>query len=208
MTVGELLRWQWGDYAAKHRNRVNLVIHLVAIPLFMVGCLLVVFGAIKSLACVGSGVVAMIAAIVLEGIGHKLEVECPEPFKGFPDFARRFFFEQWVTFPRYVLGGGWFKAFRGLGVVAGLVLVGGIVHAEPPVVTGKSSFEFVDAKGDVSRPVTVWMFVPDGCLPDCPVPHVFHGVQRNGETRGSTLDAAFAWDLVIVPGALTTTRRW
>ncbi len=46
---------------------------------------------------------------------------------------------------------------------------------------GKSQFEFVDAKGDPTRPVTVWMFVPDGCDAMCPLQFVMHGVQRNGE---------------------------
>jgi poly(3-hydroxybutyrate) depolymerase len=46
---------------------------------------------------------------------------------------------------------------------------------------GKSQFEFVDAKGDPSRPITVWMFVPESCDAKCPLQFVMHGVQRNGE---------------------------
>jgi len=37
MSVQQLLRWQWSDYAAKHRSRANLLIHIVAVPLFQVG---------------------------------------------------------------------------------------------------------------------------------------------------------------------------
>ena len=29
-----LLAWQWSDYVAKHRDRENLLIHIVAVPLF------------------------------------------------------------------------------------------------------------------------------------------------------------------------------
>jgi poly(3-hydroxybutyrate) depolymerase len=46
---------------------------------------------------------------------------------------------------------------------------------------GKSQFEFTDFKGDPARPVTVWMFVPDGCDSSCPLQFVMHGVMRNGE---------------------------
>ncbi|MEO8386711.1 MAG: hypothetical protein ABI583_15785 [Betaproteobacteria bacterium] len=47
---------------------------------------------------------------------------------------------------------------------------------------GKSQFEFIDHKGDPTRPVTVWMYVPVGCDNKCPLQFVMHGVKRNGET--------------------------
>jgi poly(3-hydroxybutyrate) depolymerase len=47
---------------------------------------------------------------------------------------------------------------------------------------GKTQFEFVDKKGDVTRPVNVWMFVPERCDANCPIQFVMHGVQRNAET--------------------------
>jgi poly(3-hydroxybutyrate) depolymerase len=46
---------------------------------------------------------------------------------------------------------------------------------------GKSQFEFVDKKGDSTRPVKVWMFVPESCDTKCPLQFVMHGVKRNGE---------------------------
>src|SRR5215813_14179238 len=97
---GGLLAWQWGDYPAKHRNPGNLVIHIVAIPLFMLGC-------------VGVSLGMMVAAVVLEGIGHRLEPEPPAPFDRFPDFVKRFFVEQWVTFPRFVLSGRYLRNLTG-----------------------------------------------------------------------------------------------
>lgn len=50
---------------------------------------------------------------------------------------------------------------------------------QPP--RGKTQFEFVDQKGDPTRPVMVWMFVPDTCDNKCPLQFVMHGVKRNGE---------------------------
>ncbi len=52
----------------------------------------------------------------------------------------------------------------------------------PLLPAGKTWFEFVDKKGDPSRPVTVWMYVPAGCDANCPLQMVMHGAQRNGET--------------------------
>ena len=46
---------------------------------------------------------------------------------------------------------------------------------------GKSQFEFIDKKGDATRPVKVWMFVPATCDANCPLQFVMHGVKRNGE---------------------------
>lgn len=46
---------------------------------------------------------------------------------------------------------------------------------------GKSQFEFVDRKGDSTRPVKVWMFVPETCDTKCPLQFVMHGLKRNGE---------------------------
>jgi len=49
----------------------------------------------------------MVFALVLQGRGHRREAETPTPFAGAADFASRFVAEQWVTFPRFVLSGGW-----------------------------------------------------------------------------------------------------
>lgn len=55
-------------------------------------------------------------------------------------------------------------------------------RAEPiKLPVGKSQFEFVDKKGDSTRPVKVWMFVPESCDTKCPLQFVMHGVKRNGE---------------------------
>ncbi|MCH3159141.1 DUF962 domain-containing protein, partial [Listeria monocytogenes] len=35
-----LLAWQWRGYAANHRNPTNLVLHLIAVPLFIVAAIL------------------------------------------------------------------------------------------------------------------------------------------------------------------------
>ncbi len=113
MSVQRFLRWQWSDYSMKHRHRANLLIHIVAVPLFQIGTLLLVYGALRRTASVlGLGVACVVVSLVGQGRGHRLEAEPPEPFGGAGDFIRRFLAEQWVTFPRFVLSGGWYRNLK------------------------------------------------------------------------------------------------
>ena len=114
MTISEFLAWQWSDYPAKHRSRVNLALHILAVPLFMLGSVAVVLGALRfPTMTIVSGLVTMIVSVALQGIGHRFEPDQPAPFDGFGDFVKRFFIEQWVTFPRFVLSGRYFSNLVG-----------------------------------------------------------------------------------------------
>ena len=110
----QLLAWQWSDYTAKHRDRGNLLLHAGAVPLFLLSTLLPVAALVSR-----EGVAAVFAvagmgvSVALQGRGHRREREAPTPFDGAGDFVTRFFVEQWVTFPRFVLSGGWLRNFRG-----------------------------------------------------------------------------------------------
>ena len=105
---GGLLAWQWRNYARGHRDRANLLIHMVAVPMFIAGvlaCLTQVsraqwFGAMIALA-------VAVLAFVAQGYGHRRERVAPEPFAGPGDFVARVVAEQFVTFPRFVLMGQW-----------------------------------------------------------------------------------------------------
>ena len=108
-----LLEWQWSDYALKHRNRTNLALHIVAVPLFDVATIVLFVAAIGHRpGAAALALAAMVAAVVMEGRGHRQERSAPEPFTGPVDFVSRFVVEQWVTFPRFVLSGGWFRHIR------------------------------------------------------------------------------------------------
>src|SRR3989442_9327006 len=37
-----LLEWQWSDYSAKHRDRINLLLHIVAVPPFPIATIVLV----------------------------------------------------------------------------------------------------------------------------------------------------------------------
>jgi hypothetical protein len=113
VTVGELLRWQWDGYARYHHSRVNLLIHIVAVPVFLLATVGTVMALLQQ--SLWLGIVSIAAAVVslaLQGRGHKQEQVSPEPFTGPANAISRIFLEQWVTFPRFVLSGGWAHALR------------------------------------------------------------------------------------------------
>jgi hypothetical protein len=109
---GGLLRWQWSLYPDGHHDRRNLMIHAVTNPLFLAGTCALVASPLTGVAFAVTGPLAMIAAMAAQGRGHKLEQKPPVPFRGPGDLIARFFAEQWVTFPRFVLTGGFAAAWR------------------------------------------------------------------------------------------------
>jgi hypothetical protein len=108
-----LLAWQYRVYPEGHRDRVNLLLHLITAPLFCVAMIgFVIFAVWRApLASIGWALVAF-AVLVLQARGHAREATPPHPIKGPGDLIARFFAEQFITFPRYVLGGGWLAAWR------------------------------------------------------------------------------------------------
>ncbi|HZN91445.1 MAG TPA: terminase [Myxococcales bacterium] len=108
----QLLSWQWGLYPENHTTRANLLIHIFTVPLFIAGTLTLLLSPMYGLRPAVSGLVAMVAAVALQGRGHRSEPVVPVPFLGPLDFVSRFFCEQFVNFPRYVLSGGWAQALR------------------------------------------------------------------------------------------------
>ncbi len=109
MTFTELLTWQWNLYPEGHRNRTNLLIHIVAVPLFQVAALIALYGLFGfewGALIVGAAGIGI--SLFLQGRGHKLEAVPPVPFDSALHFAQRIVAEQFVTFPRFVMTGGWY----------------------------------------------------------------------------------------------------
>ncbi len=115
MTVerrGALLTWQWSIYPATHRDRRNLLVHALTVPVFQVGTVALATAPFLSgwLAALGFG--AMAGVMVLQGRTHRLERTPPAPFRGPGDVIARILAEQWLTFPRYVASGEFARAWR------------------------------------------------------------------------------------------------
>lgn len=111
---GGLLRWQWDGYSVYHQSKLNLWLHIVAVPAFLVGNVLMVLALLQGAWLAAFGwLVFSVMAFALQGVGHKRESNPSVPFSSPANAAARILLEQWVTFPRFVLSGGWWRALRG-----------------------------------------------------------------------------------------------
>lgn len=108
-----LLERQWAIYPDGHRNRTNLWLHVVTVPIFMAGTVAAVTSPFTGVAAAAGGLVAMAVAMAAQGRGHRQEASPPAPFRGPLDVIARIFAEQWITFPRFVLSGNLSRALRG-----------------------------------------------------------------------------------------------
>jgi len=119
MNLNQLRKWQWEGYATYHQHRGNLWLHIVAIPLFLAGFVVLLAGAIRlaPLAAL-AGAAAMLVSVILQGRGHKMEAEPPVPFSSPQNGVARIFIEQWINFPRFLFSGGWRRALGNSATVA------------------------------------------------------------------------------------------
>lgn len=107
---GGLLAWQFRDYAERHQDKLNLWLHLYAVPAFIAGSLAAVLNLLAlSLVGVLASLAFVVVAFAIQALGHRRERSAPVPFDGPGDFLKRIFAEQFITFPRFVLSGGWMR---------------------------------------------------------------------------------------------------
>jgi hypothetical protein len=111
--VSELLRWQWQQYPRYHQSRANLLLHIAFVPVFVLANVALVVALVQRSWLVAlAALAAMAMSVAMQGRGHRQEAVPPEPFTGPVNAVARIFCEQWVTFPRFVLSGGWFRSLR------------------------------------------------------------------------------------------------
>ncbi|MBF5041639.1 terminase [Aggregicoccus sp. 17bor-14] len=112
MREGNLLSWQWSLYPEAHRTRRNLVLHALTAPLFIAGTSALALSPFLGVGAAAGGLLGVVGAAAAQGRGHAGEPARPAPFRGPGDVVARLFVEQWVTFPRFVLSGGFARAWR------------------------------------------------------------------------------------------------
>lgn len=113
MTFRELLEWQWYGYNQFHQSRTNLFIHIVAVPLFVLCTLasLIFLLQLNWLVAIANIVIAMLA-MAIQGFGHSKEMNPANAFSSTGQASVRILSEQFITFPRFVITGGWYRAVR------------------------------------------------------------------------------------------------
>ena len=103
----------WAGYRRVHADRRNLIVHLIAVPLFAASFLaLLVFSMRADYMSAAIALLGALVGMVLQGRSHRLEPEAPLPFSGPRNFLRRWFTEQFVTFPLFLLSGRWWQQYR------------------------------------------------------------------------------------------------
>lgn len=108
-----LLSWQYEGYPQYHANRTSLLIHIVAVPAFVVSAAWLVVAAVSMHGVqLVAATLGMVVSFLAQGIGHKREAAPPIPFAGPGDAVSRILTEQFVTFPRFVLSGGYGRALK------------------------------------------------------------------------------------------------
>lgn len=107
-----LLAWQWALYPAGHSTRANLLIHIVTVPVFEIGTLALLASFVMGLSYAIPGLLMMVGAMAMQGRGHRTEPQAPAKFLGPLDVLARIFTEQWIAFPRFVMTGGFARAWK------------------------------------------------------------------------------------------------
>src|SRR5262249_5907524 len=118
MSYRQLVAWAWRETPPLHKHAANLLIHIVAVPLFVTGHILF-FAGLASAAVVGdwtmaiAGPACVLVSLILQTIGHRLERTPRPPFTNPRDFVRRIYAEQFFNFWRFLLSGQWYAALKG-----------------------------------------------------------------------------------------------
>lgn len=109
---GSLLQWQRSLYDGNHTARSTLLVHAITNPLFLCGTLLLLTAPLTRMAHAPVGLALVLVAMALQGRAHRMESVAPVAFDGPLDALARIVAEQWVTWPRFVLDGGFSRAWR------------------------------------------------------------------------------------------------
>jgi hypothetical protein len=108
-----LLRWQWALYPGGHRDRRNLLVHATTNPIFLAATVIILVSLLsRAWGSLVLGLVLFFGVVIAQKRSHAFERSAPATFRGPGDVLVRLFVEQWVTFPRYVLSGGFARAWR------------------------------------------------------------------------------------------------
>jgi hypothetical protein len=112
MSFPALLSWAWEETSPVHKNATNLLIHLFAVPLFVIGNVLLVAGVVFSLWLLIAAILGIVVSLALQRFGHSLEENPIHPFAGPRDFVRRIYAEQFCNFWRFLFSGQWYASFK------------------------------------------------------------------------------------------------
>lgn len=112
MSFPALLSWAWRETPPVHKNPANLLIHLFAVPLFVVGHVMLIAGIFIDFRLPVAALLCIVVSLVVQKFGHSLEQNPVYPFAGPRDFLRRLYAEQFCNFWRFLFSGQWYASFK------------------------------------------------------------------------------------------------
>ncbi len=112
MSLRELVAWAWRETPPVHKNATNLLIHLFAVPLFVIGNVLVVAGIALNSWLIPVALLCIVVSLAMQKFGHSMERMPVPPFTGPRDFLRRLYAEQFCNYWRFVFSGQWYASFK------------------------------------------------------------------------------------------------
>jgi hypothetical protein len=112
MSLGELADWAWRETPPAHRSKGNLLIHIVAVPMFVLGHALLLAGIAKIWWLLVAGGLCIVVSVALQRFGHSIEPQPVHPFTGPRDFIRRLYIEQFYNFWRFLFSGAWLASLK------------------------------------------------------------------------------------------------
>jgi hypothetical protein len=112
MSFPELLSWAWRETPPVHKNATNLLIHIFAVPLFVLGHALLVAAPIVSPWLLGGAGLSIVVSLAAQKYGHSLEHNQVHAFTGAGDFMRRLYAEQFCNFWRFLFSGQWYASLK------------------------------------------------------------------------------------------------
>jgi hypothetical protein len=112
MSFPELLAWAWRETSPVHKNSTNLLIHIIAVPLFVFGHVLLVAGIFINPWLLVGAFVSIVVCLVAQKIGHSREQTQVAAFAGTVDLLRRVYAEQFCNFWRFLFSGQWYASFK------------------------------------------------------------------------------------------------
>ncbi|MBR7799045.1 terminase [Undibacterium fentianense] len=108
-----LIEWQWKGYQQFHQSRKNLLIHIFAVPAFLLANIGLLVSFIRGFYLIAPlMLVVMLFSIAVQGKGHAQEPVASIPFNSAGNAIARLLIEQWINFPRFVLSGAWWRAWQ------------------------------------------------------------------------------------------------
>ncbi len=98
------------DYILNHWSKKNLIIHIFAVPIFIISNISILYWIFQlNIIVILLSFWLIWFSLLLQWKWHKLETNKPKKFSSKWDFIKRIYIEQFITFPLFLISWNYFK---------------------------------------------------------------------------------------------------